>query len=822
MSSSKAARRYAEVAVDAAVGLGRTFSYSIPASLDMCAGQLVDVPFGPRRLRGVVFSLASTPQVAETRDIHAVVYEDPVLSETALKLARWVGDYYRCSLFEAAAPMLPPGGRLRPRTYLTVTPDSEGRSAPSLDSDQRRAVEYIAGKGRVDEERLVRALGPRVRSMLRGLVRSGLITRHYGTAGQPVGPRYREQVYLAPSGRGALDRMPEIRQRAPRQTAFIDRLSRDEGTVTLTEARKEFGASAVNALLARGWVSREAVQVDRDPLEGRVYQPVRPVALTPYQQRAASEVRAALDSASPSRSVFLLQGVTGSGKTEVYLDAVARCIELGRKAIVLVPEIALTPQTIERFASRFTGQVAVLHSGLSQGQRFDQWWKIARGRYDLVVGSRGAVFAPQPELGLIVLDEEHEWTYKQHDSTPRYHARDVALELAGLTAGVVVMGSASPDVESFHRAVRGNYRLLSLPRRVFAPGVAPAGSRGGQGLAQVEVVDMRRELREGNRGMFSGALMEALNECLDKGDQAILFLNRRGTASHLQCRNCGLALRCRRCDVTMTYHRAAVRLVCHYCGERRRPTTMCPRCLSFKMGYLGIGTQAVVDEVAARFPGLSVLRWDRDTTTARDAYEELLERFRSGDAQVMVGTQMVAKGLHFPSVTVVGVVAADIGLHVPDFRAGERSFQLLCQVAGRAGRGASGGRVIIQTFQPDNYAVKAAARQDYEGFYGLEIAHRGEQGNPPFSRLVRLLYAHTNRARCEGEVRRLASALTEQKAAWGFSDVELLGPTPAYPSRLKGHYRWQFILRGQQPRILLDRVAVPQGWTVDVDPLGVS
>jgi primosomal protein N' (replication factor Y) len=551
-----------------------------------------------------------------------------------------------------------------------------------------------------------------------------------------------------------------------------------------------------------------------------VFEPAPKVQLSPRQDAVASAIRTTISDASRFPRTFLIQGVTGSGKTEVYLDAVEHCLSLGKRAIVMVPEIALTPQTIERFASRFPGEVAILHSGITAGERFDQWWKVKQGEYGVVIGSRSAVFAPQPDLGLIVMDEEHEWTYKQHDGSPRYHARSVALKMSEETGAVVVLGSASPDVASYYRGLRKEYNLFLLPDRLSSS-VSPAASSTTP-LADVTLVDMRKELLEGHRDLFSRLLAAAMKDCLDSGDQMILFLNRRGTAAYMQCRNCGYGMRCRRCDVAVTYHRQQKRLVCHYCGERRAVPDKCPSCLAYRLSFYGIGTQMVVDEVQNKFPEASVLRWDRDAARSPKAYEELLTRFRSGKAQVLVGTQMIAKGLHFPNVTLVGVVSADIGLNIPDYRAGERSFQLLCQVAGRAGRGESPGKVIVQTFQPENYAVRSAAEQDYQGFYRKEMSFRRQHSNPPYSKLIRLLYTHTNQAQCEREASQLGNLLRQQREERGLSDIDVLGPMPAYPSRLKGHYRWHIVMRGPEPRNLLDRINVPTGWTIDVDPIALT
>ena len=815
--------RFAEVAVDAPAGHDRTFSYSVPPPLEVNPGQLVLVPFGSRTLQGVVFSLEPVPHVDETRDIARVQAPEPVLTEEQLALARWISTYYMCTLFEAAALMLPPGGRLRLKTYLEPGPGSDGTQEASLTPFQTKVLQFIRARRKVSEDRLVAAMGEAARGAATRLAKNSLVLRSEARSAARVGRKFRDYVRLGrpliPSLAGELAAMSRP---APRRVALVERLAEGAGHMLLAEARKTYGPSAVNGLLEKGWLLRERLETERDPLAGSVFPPGPPVALTASQLRAASEVRAALDGKAGPRRVFLIEGVTGSGKTEIYLDAVNRCLKLGRRAIMLVPEIALTHQTVERFASRFPGNVAVLHSGLTPGQRFDQWWKVRRGEHGVVIGSRSAVFAPQPDLGLIVIDEEHEWTYKQHDPSPRYHTGDVALQLAKLNRSVVVLGSASPDLRSYYRATNGGFRLLRLPDRIVQGQRHATGPTGDAGLASAELVDMRTELRQGNRGIFSRALRRALGECLDDRSQAILFINRRGSASYMQCRNCGSGLRCRRCDVPMTYHSAGSRLLCHYCGERRAPPTRCPQCMSHRMAFRGIGTQTVVEELSRAFPGAKSLRWDRDAARTPAAHRSLLERFRSGEAQVLVGTQMIAKGLHFPSVTLVGVVLADVGLNLPDYRAGERSFQLLCQVAGRAGRGPSKGRVIVQTYQPENYAIKAAAGQDYRRFYDQELAHRRQQGNPPYSKLIRLLYAHTNVALCEREALRLCELLRGERDSWGYHDTEILGPTPGYPARLRGHYRWQLVLRGPNPRSLLDKTSLPKGWVVDIDPVGLA
>ena len=514
-----------------------------------------------------------------------------------------------------------------------------------------------------------------------------------------------------------------------------------------------------------------------------------------------------------SPPVFLLHGVTASGKTEIYLQALAETVRLGKRGIILVPEIALTPQTIERFASRFPNRVAVLHSKLSLGEQFDEWWGIKNGEFDVVIGPRSAIFAPQPDLGLIVIDEEHEWTYKQHDKSPRYHARNVAIKLAELTGAVVILGSATSDVETYYHAQQGDYRLLQLPGRVVPSENSP--------LPKVEVVDLKDELKAGNRSIFSRSLSQAIDKVLANREQAILFLNRRGAATSIQCRNCGFVLRCKRCEVTLTYHAAEDMAVCHRCNYRIPAPQICPQCLSRRIKYLGLGTQKLEQETSHAFPQARLLRWDSDVTKQKHSHQEILNKFRNYKADILIGTQMVAKGLDLPQITLVGVVNADVGLYLPDFRAGERTFQLLSQVAGRAGRGPSGGEVIIQTFSPEHYAIQAAAEHDYALFYDKEIAYRRQLHNPPFSQLASLTYSHTNDVLCQREAEKMKRLLLEERDAKGIADLNLIGPAPAFIHRLRGRFRWQLIIRGAELSIFLSQIPIPQGWSIDIDPVGL-
>jgi primosomal protein N' (replication factor Y) len=502
---------------------------------------------------------------------------------------------------------------------------------------------------------------------------------------------------------------------------------------------------------------------------------------------------------------------------------------------VLVPEIALTTQLVRRFAARFPGALAVLHSGLSDGERYDEWRRLRRGDARLAIGSRSAVFAPLPNLGLIIVDEEHEPTFK-HDGPPRYHARDAALHLAALTGSVLVLGSATPSVETYAATQSGKIQLLELLERV-GMGRDHAGLPRAHSLPlpPVRLVDMRRELQGGNRSIFSRPLQEGLREALDRGDQAILFLNRRGVASFVMCRDCGHVVSCPNCSSPLTVHydeapdaRAGPRqaepdslLICHSCGHRELVPVYCPQCFSPRIRSFGVGTQRVVEEVEALLPGTRTLRWDRDTVGRKGDHGRMLDRFLAREADVLVGTQMIAKGLDLPFVSLVGVVAADTGLYLPDFRAGERAFQLMTQVAGRAGRRSAGARVVVQTYTPDHYALRAAQEHDYAAFYQQEIAFRRQTGYPPFGRLVRFVYAGGSDERTRQEAEDFAADIRARALAVGLDDWSLIGPAPAFFQRIRNRFRWHIIVRAADPQPLLRALYVPRGWVADVDPVHV-
>ncbi|HEX6541548.1 MAG TPA: primosomal protein N' [Ktedonobacterales bacterium] len=844
------------------------YSYRVPDALTpiVQVGHLVAVPFGHRIAAGLVWALDASDDVAgaesplASSDTHVplravarLLLPEPLISAAQHALAEWIADYYAAPLADAIRLMLPPGllsgirEVLLPAAPLTTSsPDAPAGLSP----DAAMMLGLLRERGRLERTQVREALGAqRARSAIDTLLASGcasLVTEVPSAQREMRRERFIrlagavEQIAawqrtaraqldaggaaqpLAAGGRPTPARRaskPEQRsERLLRQLAVLDVLSRPglaqswrvEDLQRLTRAT----TAALRELQSEGLITIDEVTVRRDPLAGRTIAQTHPLPLTPAQTRALATITALREPGTSQ--VFLLHGITGSGKTEIYLQALAATLERGLRGIVLVPEIALTPQALERYAGRFPGRVALLHSGLSDGERLDEWRRIRAGEVDVVLGSRSALFAPVERLGLIVVDEEHEGAYKQ-DRRPTYHARDVAIRLGALTGATVVLGSATPSVESYWRAQLGSYSLVELRERAPAgePDAAPAG------LPPVTLVDLRAELREGNTSILSEPLVAALHETLERGEQAILFLNRRGMASMIVCRECGYVVRCTHCDISMTLHASDRAVICHYCGRKASVPHVCPVCHSTSIRFFGLGTERVESAVKRRFPAARVLRWDRDTAKTRQTHEDLLRAFAERRADVLVGTQMIAKGLDLPAVTLVGVVSADIALFLPDFRASERTFQLLTQVAGRAGRGAQAGRALIQTFNPDHFCIQSAARHDYAGFVGAEVAARQRYGYPPFRRFMKCTFTHRDRHTAQMEATALADRLERLLRELDLVESDLVGPAPAFLERLRGAYRWQVIVRGPELRPLLHALAhedVPRGWSIDIDP----
>jgi primosomal protein N' (replication factor Y) len=838
---------YVEIAVNVPQVTG-TFHYHLPEELvgAVQPGHLVEVPFGRQQVQGVVFRFVDTPEVSQTRPVTALLDTQTALTRMQIELAKEMAEWSLAPLAACISLMLPPGLAQQADTLYTHVIRGGVSGAESLTPLQRRLLRTLDERGSMRGRQLDAAYRRADwRASMRGLVRRGMVQTSSVLPPPTVKPKQVRTAALACPPEEAIAQRENLARRGsaagPRRQAILDVLLRQPGPVEAAWLYAESGGSLsdLKALEKMGLARLGEAETWRDPLAELEFVPLEPPPLTADQQAVWQVIQGGLGRAATGEYVrpYLLHGVTGSGKTEIYLQAVTETLRLGRQAVVLVPEIALTPQTVRRFLSRFPGQVGVVHSRLSAGERYDTWRRARLGQLAVIVGPRSALFTPLENLGLVVVDEFHDDTYYQTDVSPSYHAREAAVRYARLAGAVCLLGSATPDVASQYRADQGEYQLLRLPQRILAHRLAvqaqvqrlnltsryrPIAEQAETiELPPVDVVDMRLELQAGNRSIFSRALQTALSETLEHGQQAILFLNRRGSATYIFCRDCGHTLKCPRCEIPLTLHtdirEGLSRLTCHYCGYQRQLPKNCPQCKSERIRQYGTGTERVESEVLALFPAARTLRWDFETTRTKGAHAAILSHFANHHAEVLVGTQMIAKGLDLPLVTLVGVVLADVGLSLPDMRAAERTFQVLTQVAGRAGRSPLGGQVILQTFMPEHYVIKAAAGHDYTAFYQQELAYRRHLGYPPFTRLVRLEYRHRQAEQAEAAAQALNGQIAEWQAAPGGSPVQLIGPAPCFFNRLNGLYRWQIVLRGADPASLLRGRSLPD-WRVEVDP----
>ncbi len=830
----------------------RTYTYAAPSGMDVSPGDLVWVPFGPRPAQGIVMAMSQSDEARDVREVESVVEGGPFISEPLLRVGRWIADYYRSGIFRSCSLMLPPGANRQLHIWLSrselASQIDDALTGLSISPEQKKVLESVPDRARIRRDRLIKKVGRSNERHVDALSRQGILRAESIWDTPTVRAVYKQRVRLAKTGNPPSEAAKSYeKRRAPRRAELTRKLASLSEPVLRSDLSKEFGQHVVRAVLDDGVAEIENVRVDRDPLAGYVVQETVNHSLIPEQQAAIDAVQNAISSSKESlerrsSGKFLLFGVTGSGKTEVYLRAVEACMAVGKRAIVMVPEIAMTPQTLQRFASRFPGQIALQHSGLSIGQRFDQWHRIKSGKYKVVIGSRSSIFSPVDDLGLVVIDEEHEWTYKEHERAPRYHARDVAERLCDETGAVLILGSATPDTVTYHRAssnrTDAHLHLLKLPRRINVAlaerKVQDASERNGQyGVAshpthaKVDIVDMREELRVGHREMLSRALLDALRKNVEDGGKSILFINRRGTASFIQCATCGVMKTCPNCHTTLTLHRefgrrSGGRLRCHHCSYSVGVERRCRNCGNQGVSRRAAGTQGVEEVVRGFFPGTTVLRWDSDTARNASQHARMLKEFEAEGNQILIGTQMVAKGLDIPDVSLVGVVAADVGLAVPSYRSSERTFQLISQVTGRAGRAEMPGRSIIQTMQPSHPAIVAAAEQDYAGFYRQEIELRRRYGLPPWARYVRLVYGSFEERDTELEAASVKTRIEAASDAGRICGVAVIGPSPTFPIRFRGQYRWQILLRGDEPYKVLDEVPLGRGWSVDVDPMDMN
>jgi primosomal protein N' (replication factor Y) (superfamily II helicase) len=796
-------------------------TYAVPDDVpDPATGARVLVPLGHRVVTGIVAGTGGSPAGGDTspharlKEVLDVLDDEPFLPPEVLALLSWVADYYASGIGEAMAAAMPPRGAIEPERHAQIT--DQGRAARGgLAGTARLVLDQLASGRPIPVGTLVgRHRG--VLGALRSLAGAGLVAITHRVAGGGAGFRTVRMAHLTPQGEDVLAPEPG----APRPLGGKQRLALDllagapAGLETAALAARGVPAATLARLQRLDLVRFTRRQVERDPFPHAALDTgtdAEGFDLTEGQARAVARLTALARQGQYAAAV--LHGVTGSGKTEVYLRLAEEVVRAGRGVLVLVPEIALTPAVAGAFGARFAGRVAIQHSGLSDGERHDQWHRIRRGDVAVVVGTRSAVFAPLPRLGLLIVDEEHDSAYKQEES-PRYHGRDVAVVRAREARALVVLGSATPSMESYHNAETGRYALVSLERRVL-----------DRPLARVELVDMRVEYaREGPDVIISGRLTDAIRDRLDRGEQAIVLLNRRGFATSVFCRQCGDVLECPNCSVTLTVHRAARRARCHYCNYATGVPTACARCGGAFLEQAGFGTERVEAEIAALLPGARVARVDRDTIRKRGAIASLLRQFRAGQFDILVGTQMIAKGHDFPRVTLVGVVSADVGLGLADFRAAERTFHLLTQVAGRAGRGAVAGEAVVQTIHPDHYSIRHACRQDYAAFYRDEIAFRRSMRYPPAVALINAVVAGSTLEAALADARDIVAAVRQTGEAF-----RVLGPAPAPLSRLKGEHRAQIFLKGTRRTAmrralvaaLQARPDIRRRTTVDVDPVNV-
>jgi primosomal protein N' (replication factor Y) len=782
------------VAVALPVPFQAPFTYRMPAGAAVPErGVRVLVPFGSRRMIGVVVGAATEGGGRALKEVALVLDESPLVEPSLLDLAAWMADHYLAPPGECYRLVLPPAGVRASRAVVRLAKPGENPNDPVLRQLRDGPLRLSA---------LGKRLGRDPQGSVLRLRRAGLVEVEQAIDT----PGFREV-------RVAVLADPPVAPRGRAQAEVLERLRAAGGRARVADLVRDRPSlrGALDRLAERGGLRLVEERDVREPggLPGREAAPLVP---TPDQDAALAPLLAAVE--RRAFRPFLLHGVTGSGKTEVYFRVLEAALARGRGAIVLVPEIALTPMLVRAARARFGPTVAVVHSELSAGERHDQWWRIREGDARVVVGARSAVFAPVPELGLVVVDEEHDGAYKQEES-PRYHGRDVAVMRAQLEGCPAVLGSATPSVESHANALRGKYERLVLPRRI-----------GPQGLPRVEIVDRRAVLRAGGDPILSPALRDALAARLARREQSLVLLNRRGYATSLLCRECGQEAMCPNCSVSLTLHQGGRSALCHYCGYEAAAPSTCPSCRGAYLRLVGFGTERVAEAVQAALPGARVERLDRDRARRRGAVAQTLAAFESGEIDVLVGTQMIAKGHDFPRVTLVGVVDADVGLGIPDFRSAERTFQLLTQVAGRAGRGEAAGDVILQSYMPDHYALGHACAQDYESFFEREMEFRRTMGYPPVTALVNLIVRAADGAKGAAEADALGRAL---RASAG-GRYRVLGPAHAPLARLRREHRFQILLKGHRPAMrdavkaaLVARYG-PQRWpgvAVDVDPLTV-
>lgn len=810
-----------------------TYHYKVSEELrdKIAFGLLVVVPFGNKIVQGIVVSLDTAPPIDVTnyKYVEFVLDPHPVLTKSQLDLAHWLSKKYYTNLVDCVVMMLPQGLSQRVDYVYKLVNDSMSLRTDS----QKQITALLKRQGPLLGRRLGRMLKVRNwKSVIERLVSRGVVKKTAVLASPNVKPKTITIVRLNTgiTLQEFTEKKLSIRSQAAhdRRVDVLRCLLSNNLSVDKSVIYSETGAniSDLRSLVKQGYVTLKEIETLRNSLSALNVGVAKPPKLVKAQDDAWSIIKEAFVLSDPKP--FLLHGVTGSGKTEIYMRAVSKALRQGKQAIVLVPEIALTTQTVHRFVERFPMRVGLIHSKLSAGEKYDTWRRCRSGDLDVLIGARSALFTPMPNIGLVIVDEEHEEAYKQDPPVqpPYYNARDAAVQYARQLGAVCILGSATPDLTSMTFANKRDFIKVTLPDRIMGHNELLESFDRTHSQTQfiklpdVEIVDMRHELRAGNRSMFSRILKDSLSKVFESEQQAILFINRRGHATYVFCRECGHTLECPRCNIPFTYHSMQDKLVCHHCNLRHNSVSLCPICSSSRIKHFGVGTESVEDEVKRYFPNARTLRWDRDVTKTMGSHNQILNRFIDRKADVLIGTQMIAKGLDLPLVTLVGAVSCDVGLTLPDYRASERTFQVLTQVAGRSGRSHLGGHAVMQTYMPDHHAIVSAAAHDYDGFYKHEIELRRHHNYPPFGKLVRLLGNNSNQVRVESDARSIADDLRARVRKYRANSTEVIGPAPCFFSKSGGRYRWHVVLRGPDPAELAN-ITLPIGWRLEVDPLSL-
>ncbi|NLV89065.1 MAG: primosomal protein N' [Tissierellia bacterium] len=797
--------KYGQVIIDnRASQVDKPFTYIIDKDLiDVVkVGMRVIVPFGQgnKLIKGIVIDiLEEFESEYELKKIVDVIDDKPLVTKELIDLSKWIKENYLSTYFDALQLVLPPGDFKEVNTYVEAIGNT---SYENLTKDEFRIINYLNSRGRIllaDLKKEINLTG--INKILNKLEDNGLIetTIEVKTS---IEKKLEKWIKISNKGKSLEEILEKINKRATKQIEIIKYLYAVED-ISFKELSRKVNATSysIKSLENKGLVKLYHREVSRNPIKKEIKEYKKHI-LSSSQRKVYQRIKNSFHGNDNSNK-FLIHGVTGSGKTEIYLQLVEEMIELGRDSIILVPEISLTPQTIDRFVGRFGDLVAVLHSKLSYGERFDEWRKIKEGKVKIVIGARSAVFAPFKNLGLIIIDEEHESTYKSSQN-PKYHAIEVAKKRADLEKGFLVLGSATPSVDTYYESLKGDIVLLELKERI-----------NNLVLPKIKVIDMREELNKGNKSIFSEELYNSLKENLYKERQSILFLNRRGFSTFVSCRNCGYVVKCNNCDISMTYHRNKNKLRCHYCGLAINPPNTCPSCGSKYIKYFGIGTEKVEEFTKELFPEASIVRMDMDTTSRKGSHEAILEDMKNGKIDILIGTQMISKGLDFENVTLVGIIAADTTLNLPDFRSPERGFQLITQVAGRAGRGDNEGKVILQTYDPSHYSIIFSEKHDYMSFYDTEIKLREEFLYPPFVDLISILVYGQDNIKVASVSKEIYNII-KGEISWLDEDQKnrhIIGPYPAPLERINNNFRWQILIKSHKNNInslkaLIKRVCI--------------